>query len=546
MNADWRLTITDVIKRPLFQCAEVVAGSRGLAKPIRWVHVLETAENGHFLNGGELILSTGFGFGEAAGKRLAYLAEVIRRDAVGLCIELGPYIPRIPADMRELADHHDFPLIAFHQPVRFVDITLDLHEIIVNRQMQALRKLESYSRELQQLSLRAQGIPRLLQHLQSTVQSQAFFYPLEGTPLYLPAMAQSVQTELNGLLREVLPLQEPVQTASGVHAISDKKQLVYQQITAMGHLLAYLGVVLYEREAEEFLLLLLDYTASAMAQILMRNMFAAEQALASENRMFDDLLADRLTNEEQIRSLLGILQRKKTPAYYAMILQLQWSKEKEEESAIVPPHELVSVFRSILSRAGFRAFIRLRGNRFYLLLIETAAQPKSRAQLQQTMAEMRRVARRALADELDVIFGVSRPSDRYAEIRQHFQQAEQALAFHADLDSPFFEDLAVYRLLFHLPRENVLSGFIADYLGPLIQYDKANGSQLLKTLRVYLDCSLSKQEAAERLYIHRQTLYHRLEKIRECLGERYLSPEHRLCVEIALRAYEWTNRNSYG
>ncbi|WP_230076960.1 PucR family transcriptional regulator ligand-binding domain-containing protein [Brevibacillus sedimenti] len=205
MNSDWRLTVADVIRRPLFCDAEVVAGSRGLSRPIRWVHVLESADTCQFLNGGELILSTGLGFGEAKEKRLAYLSELIRRKAVGLCIELGAYIPHVPDDMLELADHHDFPLIVFHQPVRFVDITLDLHEHLINRQMQALRNLESYSRGLQRLSLQTQGISRMLQHFQAAVGTQVFLYTPEAPPQFVPSLPQTVQSELASMMRSAFP-----------------------------------------------------------------------------------------------------------------------------------------------------------------------------------------------------------------------------------------------------------------------------------------------------------------------------------------------------
>jgi len=193
VSSEWRLTVADAMKRPLFQHAEAVAGKKGLTRPVRWVHVLESTETGKFLNGGELILSTGLGFGDGKEKRLAYLRELIRRQAVGLCVELGAYIPEIPAEMLELAEQHDFPLIVFHQPVRFVDITQDLHETIINRQMQALRELETYSRTLQRLSLQAQGTGKLLQHFQQAAQSQVVFYPLEGPAQFIPLLPHAVQ-----------------------------------------------------------------------------------------------------------------------------------------------------------------------------------------------------------------------------------------------------------------------------------------------------------------------------------------------------------------
>lgn len=536
MGTDWQMSVTEVLKRPLFQHAEVVAGKRGLARTIRWVHVLETAANGEFLNGGELILSTGMGFGEDAERRLAYLTELIRRKAVGLCIELGTYIPDIPTDMRELADHHDFPLIVFHRTVRFVDITLDLHERIVNQQLVALRRLEKYSRDLQQLSLQAQGINRLLQHFQTEVHTQVFYYPLEGTPLYVPLMPQAVQQEINQLLHERLRIVATDSPISGAFSISERKHILYQPILAMGHILAYVGVVLYERESDEFLHLTLDYTVSAMAQILMRSMFAEEQALDSDNRILDDLLANRVVQEEQVRALLGIHYELDSPVYYAMIVQMQGIDGARLERSF-PPHELISVFRSVLSQAGYRCYIRCKGHRFYILLMAKNRRAEGRLPLDRALQEMERISKNTVVGA-DFIAGVSRPSTLYALAYQHFHEAEQIVRNHSIVPSRFFSDLGVYRILFQLPDDETLNALITDYLYPLITYDQQHGTQLLYTLRIYLEKHQSKQDTAEHLYIHRQTLYHRLQKIRDCIGDSLSEPNHRLCLEVAFHAYD--------
>lgn len=539
MSNDWRLTVGEALRRPSFQHAQVVAGSKGLSRPIRWVHVLESADTGKYLNGGELILTTGLGFGEAKEKRLAYLSELIHRKTVGLCVELGTYLPLIPLDMLEMAEHHQFPLIVFHQPVRFVDITLDLHEHLTNRQLRALRDLESYSRSLQQLSLQSHGLPKLLQHFQSAVQTQVFLYTPDSVPLFSPPVAQVVQTELSALMREYFVADNKANPNAHFLPLNDKKQIVYQPVMAMGHLLAYVGMVLYERTADEFILLTLDNTVHAIAQILMRKMFVEEQALAMEYRLFDDLLARRPLTEEQIRAILGLSASARPPAYHLMMLAFERNGSQEET---LPPHDATAVFRSLLERLGFRPFIRCVGNRFTFLLVEKQPVSRPRKLLDRVMAELQRILVQLMGADTTIRFGVSRSSHRFSDASKHLAEAEQALLFQHESASPYFADLGLFRLLFHIPQEPVLDSFISDYLGPLIKYDEKHGSSLVHTLRVYLDCHLSKQETAEKLFIHRQTLYHRLEKIKECIGEDFTSPERRICLEIALRTVSWAHK----
>lgn len=51
---------------------------------------------------------------------------------------------------------------------------------------------------------------------------------------------------------------------------------------------------------------------------------------------------------------------------------------------------------------------------------------------------------------------------------------------------------------------------------------------------MYLQCHGLKKETAEKLFIVRQTLYHRLEKIEQIIGSDFMNYENRLCLEMML------------
>ncbi|AMX83874.1 hypothetical protein GS3922_09485 [Geobacillus subterraneus] len=80
---------------------------------------------------------------------------------------------------------------------------------------------------------------------------------------------------------------------------------------------------------------------------------------------------------------------------------------------------------------------------------------------------------------------------------------------------------------------------INRYLGPIIEYDRKYNGKLLETLKVYLQCNGSKQEAAKRLFIVRQTLYHRMEKLERFLGTDFMEADKRLALELMLKAYDY-------
>lgn len=101
----------------------------------------------------------------------------------------------------------------------------------------------------------------------------------------------------------------------------------------------------------------------------------------------------------------------------------------------------------------------------------------------------------------------------------------------------FYDDMHLEKVLFPILQDEQLSLLIEEYLKPVIKYDEANQSNLLKTLQTFLLCKCNKKETAERLFIVRQTLYHRLQKIRELIGDDFLEPEKRLLLELLIYAY---------
>jgi purine catabolism regulator len=70
-------------------------------------------------------------------------------------------------------------------------------------------------------------------------------------------------------------------------------------------------------------------------------------------------------------------------------------------------------------------------------------------------------------------------------------------------------------------------------------------ANLIDTLNVYLECNGSKKETAQRLYIVRQSLYHRLKKLNELLGEDFMMTPKRQAIEFAVSAYKYLNKNEH-
>lgn len=140
--------------------------------------------------------------------------------------------------------------------------------------------------------------------------------------------------------------------------------------------------------------------------------------------------------------------------------------------------------------------------------------------------------------DIPVRCGIGSPAEDLSLWRDSFRQAGQALELARRLDErnpQYFPDLSVYRLLLQLEHFPDLQAFKNEILGPLISYE--GGGDLINTLEAYFDHNGVLSQAAEALYIHRNTLIYRMERIAEISGLDLDNTETRLAVQLALRIH---------
>jgi DNA-binding PucR family transcriptional regulator len=80
-----------------------------------------------------------------------------------------------------------------------------------------------------------------------------------------------------------------------------------------------------------------------------------------------------------------------------------------------------------------------------------------------------------------------------------------------------YQQLGFYQLLYEIPNAEYPKKYASEILEPLLTYDKENTSMLYETLCAYIRCGCNKVKTAKELYLHRNTLLGRLDKIEKLL-----------------------------
>ncbi len=138
----------------------------------------------------------------------------------------------------------------------------------------------------------------------------------------------------------------------------------------------------------------------------------------------------------------------------------------------------------------------------------------------------------------DVCCGVGRPARGLDNLRQSFQEAEDAIdvCSQTQARATFFGNSSLYNLLLSLKNPNELHRFCMTWLSDLIAYDDDQHSELLDTLNTYFGNNGNTALTAKELKIHRNTLAYRLNRIAEITCLDLDDADVRLNLHLALKA----------
>lgn len=111
----------------------LLTGSAGTLKRVRWIHMIEDLEAAGFINGNELIFTTGI-----AGRGESWLLKLVQRlhenHAGGLVVNTGPHIREIPEAVKKYGEEHDFVLMEMPWDVHLVDVFKYISGILLDQE----------------------------------------------------------------------------------------------------------------------------------------------------------------------------------------------------------------------------------------------------------------------------------------------------------------------------------------------------------------------------------------------------------------------------
>ncbi len=252
-----------------------------------------------------------------------------------------------------------------------------------------------------------------------------------------------------------------------------------------------------------------------------------------DSALMDQALTDAICqtgDPEEIRAVLG--------AHYDLegkftVLLIHTNRQSDE---IWKPEGREYVFINSLRR--FKTMNGLTRSKFGVIefendqvMVANNVDTRLMPELLRIVSEVYRDAARAKA----LFIGIGSEVTGLENIARSFQRAQAAtrMALFRNETAVRFEDMGFYKILFSVKDEGVLRSYADDVLAPL-EADAASKEDNLALLRAYIENDRSLERTAEALYLHRNTVNYRLQKLRTLADTPLKTVEDLFPYQVAL------------
>ena len=449
---------------------------------ILWVAVTEQEDPQRFLNGGELILTTGMRLKSAAEQR-RFVRQVQRAGAVGIGFGVGLTHDAVPPALIAEANRWGLPVVEVPYETPFIAIGKLVADAQSADHLVKLERLIAGHQILARALLTGGGLAELLKHLGSMLRTEI-------------VLTQFTAQLYNSVAGHPAPKAEgwasyPIPTGRRDACTLWVKQPFEDT-----------GIVGY---------------AQNLISVELNNMVKQRQAQrALAGQVLDDVIHGTLEASEATRRLAGVgidSSRKN------VVLLAESTAHQKQLGSSSLPQPLAAAVGSVVGKD---------------LVVVVADDGSGASALARSLSD--HLAEAGIHATIGIGGAYTKPNG----LRWSYFEARDAASHGLPVNEP--ERLSLTSLL--LASEDVpLADMANESLNPLRAFDAAHGAELMATLESYLGNNGSVAAVAEELTLHRNTVRYRLAQITELTGYDPAQTADRVQLWLALAVQRLSARH---
>lgn len=144
------ITVAKILKIPLLEQSQIMAGSGGLGRMVDGIAVMESLDSVNYIYRNNILLTNSQLFSSNTDFFQTALQMLNEKGASGMFIKLNRYLKEIPQEVKTLADALDFPILSVPKDLPSTDVinTITYEILYSNAYDPQLTYAENFLREL--------------------------------------------------------------------------------------------------------------------------------------------------------------------------------------------------------------------------------------------------------------------------------------------------------------------------------------------------------------------------------------------------------------
>lgn len=473
-------------------------------RQVRWVAVSEHPDPTPWLEGGDLLLTTGMSITDDLGQCRAYVERLVAADVAALGFGVGLTHEAIPASLVAAAERAGLPVIEVPQPVPFVAVSKAVSRLLtVEEYAESAAAFECQRRLIRAALADASGqTSELVAVLAKHVGGFALHLNARGDVVAAsPAGAAARATELEGEIDRLRP--RGLLASSSMSTVDEHVVIVPIGVKGAADGFLVVGSTRPLRSADQAVM---NLAVSLLSWEVSRPL-VMDEGMDPWRRLLVASAVERGLRADVLGEV-GLPGLRPTRA-----VAVTW---RGFSGRPVPDGALASINTTGLAIASRRASGEVAG---FSAVDDDGRVP----------AELRATAALPGVHSVGVscVLDLTEPGN----VRQAIDQADRAAALASGLH--VFDDEPT-RGLASLIDSATATAWALGYLADLLA--TAEGPELMNTLRAWLDQHGQVDAAAQQLGIHRHTVRHRVRRAEAVLGRSLDDPAVRADLWFALDA----------
>jgi purine catabolism regulator len=535
------VNISDVLRLALPLQTAVIAGKDPARRTVQWVIVLTSWDNLPLqAQEGDLVILPLALQERISEKMLLQKLETLAELEVAGIVAFKTVSEQAIAEATRL----DVPLLLAPPETSVREANRKVAAVLVDRQSATTERGLQLYRTLSEMSREEQGIPAMTEVI-SKLTGKIVVVQDKRLEVKAVSVPQNNSLDVEKITEMLMQREELPAGLRNRKAAARALQSHWQQmlpIENIGRLVSpiisgdrargYLSVIGLADELDLLDQQAVEHGAAAFALEMAKAKAVSEARKALRGDFLEGVLAGTLPPREIERLASRLDHETSTPH---AVMTFEWAGRNAPSL-----RRLESAVNWAFSSHGRAGLVHIYGGRHICIFQELRAEDDTES----APALGRRILEQIKTEfpKDNVIAGMSGPALSLADWPRIYNEALQAMQLSQRLqiqgEVVEFNSLGVYRLLGQLEDIPAVRAFTRQVVGPLIEYDGRHQSALLQTIDAYFNHHGNISQTAESLFIHRNTLLYRLERIQELTGHDLNQANMRLGLHLALKLWQ--------